>query len=130
MPPKDYQKYISKDFINIGLYHDPLNCAVDYGGKEFKSSPSLDIFKGLDVVMMGDIHKRQAFEFEKNKFAVYSGSPYQRRISESINEHGYVEWEIEQNNISFKYVDIDNPYVIIKAEYDFDNDTLNIKNKA
>lgn len=128
-PPKDYQKHIDKNKINIGLYHDPLNCAVDYGGKEFKTSPSLDIFSGLDAVMMGDIHKRQAFEFEKNAYAVYSGSPYQRRVSESINEHGYVLWNLE-NQINFEFVDLDNPYTVVKGEYDFDSNNLKIKNKA
>lgn len=128
-PPKDYKKQVASDKINIGIYHDPLNCAVDYGGKEFKTSPSLEIFSGLDAVIMGDIHKRQAFEFEKGAYAVYSGSPYQRRVSESINEHGYVLWDLEQQ-ISFKFVDLENPYTVIKGDYDFDKKELLIKNKV
>ena len=128
-PPKDYNQYLNGDKFNIGLYHDPLNCAIDYGGKTFKTSPSLKIFDGLDAVMMGDIHKRQAFEFNKNKFAVYCGSPYQRRVSESINEHGYVLWDLYDKEISFNFVDIDNPFTIVKADYDYDNKTLDIKNK-
>jgi DNA repair exonuclease SbcCD nuclease subunit len=128
-PPKDYNKHIVKDKFNIGLYHDPLNCAGDYGGKEFKTSPSLEIFSGLDAVMMGDIHKRQAFEFEKGAYAVYAGSPYQRRVSESINEHGYVLWTLDEQ-INFEFVDLDNPYTVVKGEYDFDNKSFKIKNKA
>lgn len=127
-PPVGYKKQLTEDKVNIGLYHDPLNCAVDYGGKMYKSSPSLKIFNGLDAVMMGDIHKRQVFEFDKNKFAVYCGSPYQRRVSESINNHGYVLWDLYDNNISFKFVDIDNPFTIVKADYDYDNKNLTIKN--
>ena len=129
-PPEDHHLYINQEKINIGLYHDPLNCAIDYGGKDFKSSPALDIFTGLDAVMMGDIHKRQSFEFEKGKYAVYSGSPYQRRISESVNEHGYVLWKINDSNIAFEFCDIENPYVEYDANYEFETKKIIFKNKV
>lgn len=129
LPPKNHKQYIDDEKYNIGIYHDPLDFAVDFNGKKFPKAQNTIIFEGLDCVMMGDIHQRQHCEYEPNRYAVFSGSPYQTRASETINGKGFVEWDFSQNGITFKYIDIENPYNIAVADYDSSIKQLKIKNK-
>jgi len=49
------------DKTYIGLFHAPLINAKTDIGYEFDHGAGLDIFEGCDMVMLGDIHKRQIF---------------------------------------------------------------------
>jgi DNA repair exonuclease SbcCD nuclease subunit len=53
------------DKTYIGLFHAPvLNAKTDIG-YEIDHGAGLDIFEGCDLVMMGDIHKRQIFNHKQ-----------------------------------------------------------------
>ena len=53
------------DKTYVGLYHAPiLNAKTDIG-YEIDHGASLEIFEGCDMVLLGDIHKRQSFNHKQ-----------------------------------------------------------------
>lgn len=117
--------YDTKCF-NIGLYHDNLTQAVNFDGRTITKSRDVQIFNGLDAVMMGHIHKRQEIPFKTGK-AVYCGSPYQQHIGESVNDHGIAFWDVEHK--TYEFVDMNIPYNFISVDYNQSSDSFIIKNK-
>ena len=65
------------DKTYIGLFHAPLINAKTDIGYEIDHGAELDIFEGCDMVMLGDIHKRQHFlhkqtlEIDENELERY-----------------------------------------------------------
>ena len=53
------------DKIYIGLYHAPIINAKTDIGYEIDHGGELDMFEGCDLVMLGDIHKRQSFNYKQ-----------------------------------------------------------------
>ena len=78
----------------IGLYHAPLAGATTDIGYEFKEGTSLEHFEGCDMVLLGDIHKRQEFNY-KGAPIVYPSSLIQQNFGETVNKHGYLLWDVE-----------------------------------
>tara|TARA_R110000796_G_scaffold19237_3_gene57784 strand:+ start:337 stop:1149 length:813 start_codon:yes stop_codon:yes gene_type:complete len=82
------------DKTYIGLYHAPLVGASTDIGYEFSEGTSLEHFEGCDMVLLGDIHKRQSFD-HKGIPIVYPSSLIQQNFGESVNKHGYLIWDVE-----------------------------------
>lgn len=78
----------------IGLYHAPLVGAITDVGYEFKEGTELDIFEGCDMVLLGDIHKRQVFYLGDTPIA-YPSSLIQQNFGETVGKHGYLIWDVE-----------------------------------
>lgn len=110
---RDIEENYDAGCFNFGLYHDNLTQAVNFDGRKFEKSRDVQIFNGLDCAMLGHIHKRQELKFSTG-CAVYSGSPYQHHIGESINNHGFVEWDV--NTKTYKFIDIISPYNFVSME--------------
>ena len=55
------------DKTYIGLFHAPIINAKSDLGYEFDHGSELKIFEGLDMAMLGDIHKRQTFNHKQTK---------------------------------------------------------------
>ena len=53
------------DKTYVGLYHAPLLNAKTDIGYEIDHGASLEIFEGCDMVLLGDIHKRQSFNHKQ-----------------------------------------------------------------
>ena len=68
---------------------------------------SLENFRGLDVVLCGDIHKRQVIDIPDDKKAYMVGSTIQQNFGESVTKHGFGIYNIEEDKYSF--VDLLNP---------------------
>lgn len=82
------------DKTYIGLFHAPIinaktdiNYSIDHGAE-------LAIFEGCDVVMLGDIHKRQSFN-HKGTLIAYPSSLIQQNFGENVSNHGFLFWDIE-----------------------------------
>lgn len=95
------------DKTYIGLYHAPLVGASTDIGYEFNEGTSLEIFDGCDMVLLGDIHKRQVFDYKGIPIA-YPSSLIQQNFGESINKHGYLIWDVESRTYIEK--DLENRY--------------------
>lgn len=89
----------------IGLYHAPIIGATTDIGYEFdEHHTALEHFEGNDIVMLGDIHKRQAFNHQGIPI-VYPSSLIQQGFGETVGKHGFLLWDVE----SKKYEEHDVP---------------------
>ena len=78
----------------ICLFHGPVNKAqTDIGYTVSSNSFTVDMFDGFDMVMLGDIHKRQTFGKGYEHIA-YAGSMIQQNHGELLENHGYLLWDI------------------------------------
>ena len=111
---------------NIGMYHGPV-----YGAKTDTnytiSSRHVEVsrFDGLDIVMLGDIHKHQVLQ-RRNKtwdkpVVVYASSLIQQNHGETLGGHGYVVWDIPKRKFDFVELENDTGYVT----FDIDPQDLN-----
>ncbi len=106
------------DKTYIGLYHAPIMGATTDIGYEFDESTSLEHFSGCDIVMMGDIHKRQEFKY-KGTPIVYPSSLIQQNFGETVSKHGFLWWDIESK--TYEEYDIETDY----GFYQFKINSLN-----
>ena len=104
----------------ICLFHGPVNDSkTDIGYTVSSNSFTTDMFDGFDMVMLGDILKRQTLG--KSTIA-YAGSMIQQNHGESLEKHGYLLWDVESrtfeefeipNDYGFYTLDVDNGIVPI-----------------
>ena len=64
-------------------------------------------FSGLDLVLCGDIHKRQVFDIPDKKKAYMVGSTIQQNYGETLTKHGYGVYDVLEDNYTF--IDLPNP---------------------
>jgi DNA repair exonuclease SbcCD nuclease subunit len=91
----------------IGLYHAPLVGASTDIGYQFDEGTTLEHFDGCDMVLLGDIHKRQHFEYKGIPIA-YPSSLIQQNFGETVGKHGYLIWDVKtrtyiERDISTRY---------------------------
>ena len=90
----------------ICLFHGPVNLAeTDIGYTVSSNSFTTDMFEGFDMVMLGDIHRRQTLG---SPTIAYAGSMIQQNHGESLEKHGYLLWDVESR--TFEEFDIPNDY--------------------
>ncbi len=107
------RREFGNDKTYVGLYHAPiLNAKTDIG-YEIDHGASLEIFEGCDMVLLGDIHKRQSFNHKGVKIA-YPSSLIQQNFGENVTKHGYLLWDVEQRNFTEHDVNNNNPYYNFK----------------
>lgn len=140
-----------KDKTYISLFHGAINGSVTDIGYSFENNNNLSTFFGSDIVIMGDIHKRQTFEvleeanyeyltssqhkeigfiengegkLTKKFLASYSGSFYQNDFGESVNKHGYLLWDVVDK--CYTEIDLETTYGFYQFKInninDFEND--------
>jgi len=95
------------DKTYIGLFHAPLVNAKTDVGYEIDHGSDLDVFEGCDIVMLGDIHKRQVFN-HKGIIIAYPSSLIQQNFGENVSKHGFLLWDIESK--TFTEHDVDNRF--------------------
>ena len=113
----------------IGLYHGMIVGSQLNNGSVVDSGVDGNLFKGCDIVMAGDIHKRQELKRGKTTI-VYPGSLIQQNFGETLTQHGFVVWDIEKN--THEYVDLPSEYGLydfrIKSYDDIDEDVEELIN--
>jgi DNA repair exonuclease SbcCD nuclease subunit len=114
----------------IGLYHAPIIGSTTDKGYTLKGGANMEHFEGCDVVLLGDIHKRQEFNHKGIK-AVFPSSLIQQNYGESIDKHGYLVWDVE--TLSYTEHDIATSYGFyqfsIESLDDVENGGLKLINK-
>ena len=116
--------------IKVGLFHGPIqgmttDLGYDFGDHAYDTEK----FDGLDIVLCGDIHKRQEFNFKTGK-GYMIGSPIQQNIGESIRNHGFGTYDFGTKE--YAYTDLENPKPFlkfsIKSFEDIENGTELLRN--
>jgi DNA repair exonuclease SbcCD nuclease subunit len=97
----------------IGLYHAALMNAKTDIGYEIDHGAGLEIFEGCDMVMLGDIHKRQTFN-HKGTIIAYPSSLIQQNFGENVTKHGFLLWDIETKTFTEHDVENDSPFYKFK----------------
>jgi len=119
------------DNIKIGLFHGPVQGLTTDIGYKFETGFESDKFNGCDLVLCGDIHKRQIFDIPGGKKAYMVGSTIQQNYGESITKHGFGIYDVENNK--YEIVDLDNskPFLSfkIKSFDDIEKGSEILKNK-
>jgi len=116
--------------IRVGLFHGPIqgmttDLGYDFGDHAYDTEK----FDGLEIVLCGDIHKRQEFSFKSGK-GYMIGSPIQQNIGESIRNHGFGTYDFGTKE--YTYTDLENPKPFlkfsIKSFEDIENGTEVLRN--
>lgn len=118
------------DKLNVGLFHGPVQGLSTDIGYKFDEGFDSDKFNGCDIVLCGDIHKRQVFNIPGGRKAYMVGSTIQQNFGEKINKHGYGVYDVIKDDYTF--VDLLNPkpYLSFKIESieDLENGTEQLLN--
>jgi DNA repair exonuclease SbcCD ATPase subunit/DNA repair exonuclease SbcCD nuclease subunit len=97
----------------ICLFHGPVNKAqTDIGYVVSSNSFTVDMFDGFDMVMMGDIHKRQTFGPGYEHIA-YAGSMVQQNHGEMLENHGYLIWDVPTRTFTEHHIHNDFGFLTI-----------------
>jgi DNA repair exonuclease SbcCD nuclease subunit len=109
--------------IKVGLFHGPIqgmttDLGYDFGDHAYDTEK----FDGLDIVLCGDIHKRQEFSFKTGK-GYMIGSPIQQNIGESIRNHGFGTYDFGTKE--YTYTDLENPKPFLKFSIKSFEDIVN-----
>jgi DNA repair exonuclease SbcCD ATPase subunit len=108
----------------IAIYHGTINGSKTDLGKELISEENVNMFNGYDYVLLGDIHKHQYLTDEYN--IAYSSSLIQQNHGETIEDHGYMLWDLVNNMSYFVRVPNNYGYITIyikddKIQYPYEN---------
>ena len=116
---KDYikAKDVPGDRTKVVLFHGTVDkCETDLGFN-LPSDVKITKFKGYDLGLLGDIHKRQ--HLNKEETISYCGSLVQQNHGEDIGK-GYLLWDVPARKS--KYIEIPNDYGYYTIN--IDNNTL------
>lgn len=124
-PVEDYIKAdkIDDKYIKIATYHGVVDSALTDSGFALTSERmKTSFFDGFDMVLLGDIHKKQDLQLYSNTsgikkpLIVYPGSLIQQNYAESVDNHGFLYWDV--NKRSYKFYEVENPYGYVTVTYD------------
>lgn len=118
--PPDIEK---TDRVKIGLFHGPVQGLTTDIGYKFDTGFETDKFSGCDLVLCGDIHKRQVFDIPNGKKAYMVGSTIQQNFGETINKHGFGIYDVENNK--YEFVDLENPKPFLSFRIKSYDDIIN-----
>ncbi len=99
----------------IGLFHGQVVGSTLNNGYVSDSGLDGEAFEGCDCVMAGHLHKRQVLKRGDTEI-VYPGSLIQQTYGETISQHGFAVWNVE--DMSYKFIDIDSDYGLYDVEID------------
>lgn len=117
------------DKTYVGLYHAPIQNAKTDIGYEIDHGASLELFEGCDIVLLGDIHKRQSFN-HKGTLIAYPSSLIQQNFGENVSKHGFLLWDIQSKTFTEHDIFNENSFYNfrIKSLDDLDNNAEVITN--
>jgi DNA repair exonuclease SbcCD nuclease subunit len=106
--PPDIEK---SDRVKTGLFHGPVQGLTTNLGFKFEDGFESSKFAGCDLVLCGDIHKRQQFTLPNGGKAVMVGSLIQQNFGETVKHHGYGIYDVETNEYTFHDLDNEQPFL-------------------
>jgi DNA repair exonuclease SbcCD ATPase subunit/DNA repair exonuclease SbcCD nuclease subunit len=108
------------DAYNVGLFHGPVESSTtDLGFTLYDTNYTPETFRGCDLVLCGDIHKRQTVGEQDTPMVVYCGSLIQQNHGETLKDHGFIKWYFEDGKLEDgDFVDISNDHGYYTLEID------------
>lgn len=111
--------------LYIGLFHGPIQGLSTDLGFEFEDAYDRLNFVDLDLLLCGDIHKRQQFKLPNGGKAIMVGSLIQQNFGETVKHHGYGVYDVEEDNYEFFDLPNEQPFLHFKIKdiKDIENET-------
>lgn len=97
--------------LYVGLFHGPIQGLSTDMGYEFDGAYDRLNFVDLDLLLCGDIHKRQVFDLPNKGKAVMVGSLIQQNFGETIKHHGYGSYDVQKKKYSFVDIESEQPFM-------------------
>ena len=98
----------------IALFHGGVDKHFyDNGFQVEDDRVKISDFEGYDMVLLGDIHKRQFLN--KEETIAYPGSLIQQNYSEEPS-HGFLLWDVDKRKATYHQVENDYGYKILRVE--------------
>ena len=101
----------TEDKLYIGLFHGPVQGVSNDLGFIFDDGYDKLNFYGCDLVLCGDIHKRQIFTYQNDNKGYMIGSMIQQDFAETVKHHGYGQYDVEKDIYTFHDLPNDEPYL-------------------
>lgn len=116
--------------LHIGLFHGVIQGMSTDIGFQFEDGYDRMNFVDLDLLLCGDIHKRQQFKLPGGGKAVMIGSLIQQNFGETVNHHGYGIYDVATDNYTFHDLENEQPFLhfTIKDIQDIENEKENLVN--
>ena len=114
-----------EDKLTIGLFHGPIMGLSTDLGYEFEDAYDQLNFVDLDLLLCGDIHKRQQFTLPNGGHAIMVGSLIQQNFGETVKHHGYGIYDVETNDYTFHDLPNEQPFLHFRI-----NDIKDIENET
>ena len=118
---------IPSDRTKIGLFHGPVQGLKTDLGYLFEEGFDVSKFSGCDLVLCGDIHKRQVFNIPNGKKAYMVGSTIQQNFGETLNKHGFGIYTLDTD--TYEFVDLHNPKPFLSFKIESIDDLVDGKEK-
>ncbi len=112
-----YQHNVRPEFtkqeglLTVGLFHGPIQGLSTDMGFEFEDAYDRLNFVDLDLLLCGDIHKRQQFTLPNGGKAIMIGSLIQQNFGETVKHHGYGIYDIESDEYTFHDLENEQPFL-------------------
>jgi len=97
--------------LTVGLFHGPIMGLSTDLGYEFEDAYDQLNFVDLQLLLCGDIHKRQQFTLPNGGHAIMVGSLIQQNFGETVKHHGYGIYDIEKDEYTFHDLDNEQPFL-------------------
>jgi DNA repair exonuclease SbcCD nuclease subunit len=117
-------EYVKEDGFYVGLFHGPIQGLSTDLGFEFDNAFSPLNFVDLDLLLCGDIHKRQMFTLPNGGKGVMIGSFIQQNFGENVNHHGYGIYNVETDEYTTHDIKSEQPLLHFTI-----SDILDIENE-
>ena len=123
-------EYTKEEGLYVGLFHGPIQGLSTDLGFEFETAYSPLNFVDLDILLCGDIHKRQMFDLPNGGKAFMIGSLIQQNFGETVNYHGYGVYDVLSDEYTAHDLKNEQPFLhfSISDISDIENETENLLN--
>lgn len=112
------------DQFHVGLFHGVIQGMSTDIGFQFEDGYDRLNFVDLDLLLCGDIHKRQQFTLPNGGKGVMIGSLIQQNFGETVKHHGYGIYDIEKDEYTFHDLPNEQPFLHFSI-----NDITDIENE-
>jgi DNA repair exonuclease SbcCD nuclease subunit len=109
-------EYEKNDSFYVGLFHGPIQGLSTDVGFQFEDAYDQLNFVGLDLLLCGDIHKRQTFTLPEGGKGIMVGSLIQQNFGETVKHHGYGVYDMETKEYTFHDLPNEQPFLHFKIK--------------
>jgi DNA repair exonuclease SbcCD nuclease subunit len=97
--------------LTVGLFHGVIQGMTTDVGFQFEDGYDRLNFVDLDLLLCGDIHKRQQFKLPGGGRGVMIGSLIQQNFGETVSNHGYGIYDIVKDDYTFCDLQNEQPFL-------------------